>query len=151
MLKIGLALLRNLWRDSGPRYELRKLHNEELNVLCSAPNIVRAIKSRRMRWLWHVARMGEGRGVYRVLVGNLWERDHWGDPGLHGRIILIWIFRKWDVGVWTGSGWFRIGTSGGLWWKRIWNFEFHKIRGTVSHLVSRLQLKCDGTRWRTGG
>ena len=45
--------------------------------------------------------------------GNLRERDHLGDPGVDGRIILIWIFRKWDVGVWTGSSWFRIGTSSG--------------------------------------
>jgi len=46
------------------------LHNEELNDLYSSPNIVRVIKSRRMRWAGHVARMGEGRGAYRVLVGN---------------------------------------------------------------------------------
>ena len=45
-----------------------KLHNEELNNLYSSPNIVRVIKTRRMRWAGHVARMGEGRGVYRVLV-----------------------------------------------------------------------------------
>jgi hypothetical protein len=39
---------------------------------------------------------------------NLRERDHWGEPGVDGRIILGWIFRKWDVGVWTGLGWLRI-------------------------------------------
>jgi hypothetical protein len=50
--------------------EWRKLHNEELNGLYSLPNIVRVIKSRRLRWAGHVARMGEGRGVYRVLVGK---------------------------------------------------------------------------------
>jgi hypothetical protein len=50
----------------------------------------------------HVARIGEGRGVYRVWWGNLREIDHWGDPGVDGRIILRWMFRKWDVGVWTG-------------------------------------------------
>jgi len=50
--------------------EWRKLHNEELNDLYSLPNIVRVVKSRRMRWAGHVARMGEDRGVHRVLVGN---------------------------------------------------------------------------------
>jgi hypothetical protein len=50
--------------------EWRKLHNEELNDLYSLPNIVRVVKSRRMRWAGHVARIGEDRGVYRVLVGK---------------------------------------------------------------------------------
>ena len=49
--------------------EWRKLHNEDLRDLYSLPNIVRVVKSRRMRWPGHVARMGEGRGVYRALVG----------------------------------------------------------------------------------
>jgi hypothetical protein len=63
-----------------------------------------------MRWAGHVARMGEGSGVYR---GNLRERGHWGDRGVDGGIILRWIFRKLDVRVWTGLSWFRIGTDGG--------------------------------------
>jgi hypothetical protein len=46
--------------------------------------------------------------------GNLKERVHWGDPGVNGRIILRWTFRKGDVGVWTGLSWLRIETSGGL-------------------------------------
>jgi hypothetical protein len=50
--------------------EWRKLHNEELNDLYSLPNIARVVKSRRMRWAGHVARMWEGRGVHRVLVGK---------------------------------------------------------------------------------
>ena len=50
--------------------EWRKLHNEELNDLCSLPNTVRVVKSRRMRWAGHVARMGEDRRVHRVLVGK---------------------------------------------------------------------------------
>jgi len=79
--------------------ELIKLHNEELNNLYSSPNIVRVIKSRRMRWAGHVALMGEGRGVYRVLVGKPEGRRPLGRPR---RIILGWIFGKWDVGVWTG-------------------------------------------------
>ena len=65
-----------LKRD-GVKGEWRKLHNEELNDLYSSPNIVRVIKSRIMRWAGHVACIGERRGVYRVLVGNLRERDTW--------------------------------------------------------------------------
>jgi hypothetical protein len=59
----------------------RKLHNDELHSLYFSPNIVRAIKSRRMRWTGHVACMGEGRGVYRVLVGRPeWRhRRRWED------------------------------------------------------------------------
>jgi hypothetical protein len=53
--------------------EWRKLHNEGLSGLYSLPNIVRVVKSRRMKWARHVARMGEGRGVHRILVGNLRE------------------------------------------------------------------------------
>ena len=45
--------------------------------------------------------------------GNVGERDYLGDPGIDGRIILRWVFSKWDVGVWTGSSWLRIGTVGG--------------------------------------
>jgi len=60
-----------------------------------------------MRWAGHVALMGERRW------GNQRERDHLEDPGVDARIILRLIFRKWDVGVWTGSNWLRIGTGGG--------------------------------------
>jgi len=52
--------------------------------------------------------MGEERGVYRVLVGKRREGDHWGDLGIDGWIILGWISRRWDVGIWTGLGWPRI-------------------------------------------
>jgi len=60
--------------------EWRKLHNEELRDLYSLPNIVRVVKSRRMRWAWHVAGMEEGRGVHRVLVGKAEGKSPLGRP-----------------------------------------------------------------------
>jgi hypothetical protein len=91
-----------------------KLHDEKLNDLYLSPNFVRVIKSRRMKWAWHVTSMGKGRGVSKVWVGILEEKNQLGDPGVDGRIILRWIFRKRDVVVWPGSSWVRIGTGGGL-------------------------------------
>jgi len=93
--------------------EWRRSHNEELDDLYSSPNIVRVIKSRRMRWSGHVVCMGEERGCIGSWCGNRRERDHWGDLGVAGWIILGWISRRWDVGIWTGLGWPRIGTGGG--------------------------------------
>jgi hypothetical protein len=58
--------------------------------------------------------MGWGVAFIGFWWGNLRERDHWGDPDVDGRIILRRIFRKWDVGVWTGLGWLRIETGGEL-------------------------------------
>jgi len=66
----------------------RKLHNEQLNDLNGSPNIVRVIKSRRMRWTGHVARMGRREAYTGFWWGNLRERDHLGDPGVDGRIIV---------------------------------------------------------------
>jgi len=79
----------------------------------SSPYNVRAIKSRRMRWAGHMARMGKERGVYRVFVGKPGERGHWGDLGVDGWIILGWISRRRDVGIWTGLGWPRTEAVGG--------------------------------------
>ena len=87
------------------------MHNEELNDLYSSPNIVRVIKSIRMRWADHVACMGEEWGVYRILVGKPERRRPLERPR-----------RRWvnnvrtdlqDVGIWTGLGWPRIETGGG--------------------------------------
>jgi hypothetical protein len=68
--------------------ELRKLHNEELHMLYSSKNIIRQIKSRRMRWAGHVARMGEERNVYRVLMGKPEGKRPLGRP-----------VRRWEDGI----------------------------------------------------
>jgi hypothetical protein len=80
-------------RDEVTR-EWRKLHIEELHDLYSSPNIIRMIKSRRMRLMGHVARMGERRGANRILVGNIEGKGPLGRPGADERIILQGIFRK---------------------------------------------------------
>jgi hypothetical protein len=66
--------------------EWRKLHNEELHILYSSPNIIRQIKSRRMRWAGHVARMREERNVYRVCMGKPEGKRPLGRPSVDGRM-----------------------------------------------------------------
>jgi len=78
---------------------LQNIHNKDQYKIYY---IVRVIKSRRMRWAGHVARMGEERGCIGYWWGNRRERDHWGDLGVDGWIILGWISRRWDVGIQTG-------------------------------------------------
>jgi len=66
-----------------------------------------------MRWVGHVALMSEQRGRMGSCWENRKEREQWGDLGVDGWIIIGWISRRWDVGIWTGLGWPRIGTGGG--------------------------------------
>jgi hypothetical protein len=66
--------------------ERRKLHNGELHNLYSSADIIRQIKSRRMRWAGHVARIGEGRNVYRFLVGKPEGKGRLEDQGVEGRM-----------------------------------------------------------------
>jgi hypothetical protein len=73
--------------------------NKKLHDLNSSPNIVRVIRSKRMRWAGHVARTGERRGAYRILGGRSEGRKHLGDPGVDGRIILKWILKQWFGGM----------------------------------------------------
>jgi len=63
-----------------------------------------------MRWTGHVVDTGEERGCIATWWGNRRERDHWGDQGVDGWIILGWMCRRWDVRIWTRLGWHRIET-----------------------------------------
>jgi hypothetical protein len=108
---------RVLRRIFGPKrneetVEWRKLHNEELNGLYSLPNIVRVIKSRRMRWAGHVTHMGEGRGVYRVLVGKPEGKRPLGRPRRRWEDNIRMDLQEVGCGCedWIGL---RIGTVGG--------------------------------------
>jgi hypothetical protein len=77
------------------------------------PNIVRVVKSRRMRWAEHVARMGEDRGVHRVLVGKYEGKRPLGRSRRRWEDNIKWIFRKLEGVVGIGWSWLRIGTGGG--------------------------------------
>jgi hypothetical protein len=85
----------------------------ELNDLHSSPNIIQAMKSRRIRWAGHVARIGERKGSTGFWWETLRKRVHVEDPGVDGRIILKWIFNKWDE-VRNGLIRLRIGTGSRL-------------------------------------
>ena len=76
------------------------------------PNIVRVIKSRTIRWAWHVARMGESRGVHRVLVGKPEGKRPLGRPRSRWEDNIKMDLQEVGCGAWTGLIWLRIGTGG---------------------------------------
>jgi hypothetical protein len=88
------------------------LHNDELHNLYSSPNIVREIKSRRMRWVGHVARMGVGRGVYRVLVGRSEGKRPLGRPRRMGEDNIKMDLR--EIGI-DGANWIRLAQDRVQW------------------------------------
>jgi hypothetical protein len=94
---------------------LRKLHSEELHNLYSSPDIIRQVKSRRMRWAGHIARMGEERKVYKVLVGNPEGKRPLGRPRCRWEDGIRMDLREIGLGgAWLGFDWLRTGTSGEL-------------------------------------
>jgi hypothetical protein len=102
----------------GPKREAdgswRKLHNDELHSLYSSPNIVRVIKSRRMRWAGHVACMEEGRGVYRVLVSRPEGKRPLGRHRCRWEDNIKMDIREIRIDGETGFSWLRIASNGRL-------------------------------------
>jgi hypothetical protein len=101
-------------RRDGVKGEWRKLHSGELHKLSTSPDIIRQIKSRRMRWAGHVARMGDERNVYRVLVGKPEGKRPLERPRRRWEDGIKMDLREIGWGVWSGFSWLRIGTDGGL-------------------------------------
>ena len=122
------------WKN-GTACGWRKIHNEVLNDLYCSPKIFRLIKSRRIKWVGHVACMGDWRVLYMALGGgDLRKTFLLGESNLNGDILLIWIFRKWDVAVCPESRWHRIGRVDGRLWKRKWKFRLNKSRKLLAWL-----------------
>jgi hypothetical protein len=102
---------------------LRKLHNDELHSLYSSPNIVRVIKSRRMRWAGHVARMGEGRCVYRVLVGRTEGKRPLGKPRRRWEDNIKMDLREIEI---DGANWIQLAQD---------KFQWRACVNTVMNLL----------------
>ena len=122
-----------LRRTSGPKRDKvrgvwRRVYNDEVYDLYSWTNIIQVIKSKRMRWVGHVAYMGERTGAYRVLVGRTERGRPLGKPRRIRRGNNKMDFQEgWMA--WAGFIWLRIGTGGGLLWVQLWTFRFHKMKG----------------------
>jgi hypothetical protein len=101
----------------GPKREedgsLRNLHNDELRDLYSSPYIVRVIKSRRVRWAGHVARIGEGRGVYSILIGGPEGKRPLGRPRHRWEDNINMDLRK--IGI-DGENWIQLAQDMVQWW-----------------------------------
>ena len=92
--------------------EWRRLHNEELNDLYSSTNIVQVIKSRRMKWVGHVAHMGESRGLYRVSVGKPEGKRPLGRPGHRWEDNIKMDLQEQGCG---GKGWIELAQDRDRW------------------------------------
>jgi hypothetical protein len=113
MLQYGLIKCAKLKKDT--RYDCggKKLEVQVPIDLYTSPNIIREIKSERMRWAGHVACTGDRRGARRVLVGKPGGKRPLERPRNRRRYNIKIIFKKWDWETWTGLICLRIGTGGG--------------------------------------
>jgi len=117
-----------LRRIFGPKEESagdwRRLHNEELHNLYALPNIIRVIKSRRMQWVWHVARMGKMRNEYKILAGK---------P--EGEVPHRRLWCRWEVNIrmglrkiwWEGADWIHLAQGMDQWWALVNAIMNHQI------------------------
>jgi hypothetical protein len=108
-------VLRRIFGPKGDEVtgEWRKMHNEELHNLYSSPDIIRQVKSRRIRWAGHVACMGEKRKLYDVSVGKPEGKRPLGRPRRKWEDRVRINLRETGLGVWIGFDWLRTGTGGG--------------------------------------
>jgi hypothetical protein len=134
-------LLRKIFR---PKREedgsWRKLHNDELHNLYSSPNIVTVIISRRKRWGRHVARMGEGRGVYGILVGRPEGKRPLGRPRLRWEDNIKMDLR--EIGI-DGANWIQLAQDRVQWWvfvNTVITFGFRKKAEYIFDKLSDNQL-----------
>jgi hypothetical protein len=100
-------------KKKGGRDGRRRLHDEELHNLYTSTNIIRLIKSRRMRWAGHIASTGKMRNVYKIVVGKSEGKRPLGRLGVDGNI-SEWMLKKQEVC--NGCIWLRTGTCSGLLW-----------------------------------
>jgi hypothetical protein len=92
---------------------MEKVSQWGLHNLYSSPDVIRQINSRKMRWAGHVARMGEGRNLYRALVGKPEGKGHLEDQVVDGVLGSKWTFGRLLSGVWIGFTWLRVGIMAG--------------------------------------
>jgi hypothetical protein len=127
--------------------EWRKLHNEELHNLYSSPDIIRQVKSRRMRWAGHVARMGEERKLYKVLVGKPEGKRPLGRPRRRWEDGIRMDLRESGLG---GVDWIRLAQDRDRW--RAVASAVMNLRGScATELVFRIQDSGMGRACSTHG
>jgi hypothetical protein len=118
----------NVLRIFGPKREeggsWRKLHNDELHSLYSSSNIVRVIKSRRMRWAGHVARMWRGRVVYEILVGRPKCKTPLGRPRRRWEDNIKLVLR--EIGI-DGANWIQLAQYRVQWWDFVSMVMNHRV------------------------